>query len=129
MRRSKTDDDRAEGAMWRDFGLRKALANMPADSPGRGVIQALLARGSLTEEEGRRFKTQGLRTALANMPADSPGRTVVEALLAREADAETTSPPASDRDLPEQLERLASLRDRGQLTDAEFHAAKQKLLR
>ncbi len=62
------------------------------------------------------------------MPADSPGRTVVEALLAREADSETTSTPASDRDLPEQLERLAALRDRGQLTDAEFHAAKQKLL-
>jgi hypothetical protein len=115
--------------MWRDFGLRKALANMPADSPGRGVIQALLERGSLTQDEARRFKTQGLRTALANMPAASPGRAVVEALLAREAESETTPTPARNQDLPEQIERLAALRARGQLTDAEFDAAKQKLLR
>src|SRR5437763_1305402 len=78
-------DDSAEGAMWREFGLRKALANMPADSPGRAVIETLLARGTLTPEEAQGFKTQGLRTALANMPTDSPGRAVVEALLARES--------------------------------------------
>ena len=89
MRSEASDDDRAEGAMWREFGLRKALANMPADSPGR---------------------------------------TVVEALLAREAKAKTTPAPANSGDLPAQLERLASLRERGQLTQEEFEAAKHKLL-
>src|SRR4051812_14284034 len=78
---SRHDD--AEGAMWREFGLRRALANMPRRSPGRAVIEALLARGSLTEEEERRIRGEGLRTALANMSPDAPGRAVVEALLAR----------------------------------------------
>ena len=73
MRRSKTDDDRAEGAMWRDFGLRKALANMPADSPGRGVIQALLARGSLTEEEGGASKHRAYGQHWRTCPRTRPG--------------------------------------------------------
>jgi hypothetical protein len=42
----KHDEDSAEGAMWRQFGLRKALANMEPDSPGRAVIENLLARGT-----------------------------------------------------------------------------------
>src|SRR5438067_11280071 len=83
------DSETAEGALWREFGLRKALANMPSHSPGRAVIEALLARGTLTPEEGRRFQKQGLRTALANMPADSPGRHVVERLLAAESSDRT----------------------------------------
>ena len=74
----REDDDNEEGQMWREFGLRRALASMPKDSPGRPVVEALLARGSLTPEEQRRFKIRGLSTALESMPADSPGREVVE---------------------------------------------------
>jgi hypothetical protein len=135
------ENESAEGAMWREFGLRKALANMPRHSPGRAVIEALLARGTLTPEEGRRFKTQGLRTALANMPTDSPGRAVVERLLAAESSSqranldegegvpsESTATTAARPDLPEQLERLAGLHAQGHLTDKEFESAKRKLL-
>ena len=89
MRNEASDDDRAEGAMWREFGLRKALANMPADSPGRAVV---------------------------------------EALLARDAEARPGPAAANGGDLPSQLERLASLRERGQLTQEEFESAKHKLL-
>ena len=105
------------------------------------MIEALLARGTLTPEEGRRFKAAGLHTALANMPVDSPGRAVVEALLANEAPSqaeaqndearvvpEVTPPPTIGSDLVEQLERLVSLRERGHLTDADFEAAKRKVL-
>src|ERR1700694_5226102 len=108
------ENERGEGAMWREFGLRQALASMPRHSPGRAVIEALLARGTLTPEEGRRFKMQGLRTALANMPADSPGREVVERLLAAKS-SETATPPAAAPDLTEQLERLVGLHERGHL--------------
>ena len=134
-------DDRAEGAMWREFGLRNALSHMPADSPGRAVVEALLARGTLTAEEGRRFKARGLRAALANMPAESPGRAVVEALLAREThgqpgrldedeevETEIRHAPTGRIDFLEQLERLVALRERGDLTAQEFEAAKRKLL-
>jgi Short C-terminal domain len=135
------ESESAEGAMWREFGLRRALANMPSHSPGRPVIEALLARGTLTAEEARRFKKQGLRTALASMPADSPGRLVVQRLLAaqssgangdvheaEESASAGSSMPASRPDLATQLERLVSLHDRGHLTDREFEAAKQRLL-
>ena len=135
------DRETAEGALWREFGLRKALANMPSHSPGRAVIEALLARGTLTPEEGRRFQKQGLRTALANMPADSPGRLVVERLLAAESSGQNvldegedvaasggTATPAPRPELTEQLERLVSLHAHGHLSDKEFEAAKHKLL-
>jgi Short C-terminal domain len=89
MRDEASDEDRVEGAMWREFGLRNALANMPADSPGRAVV---------------------------------------EALLARDTKAGKTQAPANEGDLPAQLERLAALRERGQLTQEEFEAAKRKLL-
>jgi hypothetical protein len=46
----KHDEDRAEGAMWREFGLRNALAHMEPDSPGRAVIENLLARGRLARD-------------------------------------------------------------------------------
>jgi polyhydroxyalkanoate synthesis regulator phasin len=133
-------ENEAVGAAWREFGLRKALANMPANSPGRPVVEALLARGKLTPEEGRRFKAQGLRAALASMPSDSPGRVVVQELLDRtlrhgeEGDIDDDDGPrarSTDRgraDLAEQLERLARLRESGHLTDKEFDAAKRKLL-
>src|SRR5919199_6852839 len=135
---------RSEDEMWREFGLRNALAHIPRRSPGRAVIEALLARGSLGEEEGRRFKIEGLRNALAHMPPDEPGRAVVEALLARErgrlaavdeseaadtrAASESVAQPAAPTDLPAQLERLVVLAQRGHLTDGEFEAAKRKLL-
>ena len=89
MGHEASEDDRAEGAMWREFGLRNALANMPAGSPGRAVV---------------------------------------EALLARDANAGTTPAPSSGGDLASQLERLVSLRERGQLTQEEFESAKRKLL-
>jgi Lon protease-like protein len=129
--------------MWREFGLRTALAHMPRHSPGRAVIETLLARGSLTDEDGRRFKMEGLRTALAHIPPDEPGRAVVEDLLAREraraaatSEAEVAETPADEpvaqpaarTDLTQQLERLASLHERGHLTSSEFEAAKRKLL-
>src|SRR5689334_3838935 len=132
----------AEGAMWREFGLRNALAHMPANSPGRPVVEALLERGTLTPDEGRRFKAQGLRAALASMPADSPGRVVVQSLLdsetrSREAESsgavdDVRSRPAA-RDTNEStvldsLERLAALREKGHLSEKEFEAAKRKLL-
>jgi Short C-terminal domain len=137
--------DGPEGAAWREFGLRQALAHMPRTSPGRAVIEALLARGSLTDEEGRRFKAQGLRNALASLPPDSPGRVVVETLLARDVDrrasgpepqaaaddrcvAEPVAPRAEQADLLGRLERLVSLHERGHLADREFEAAKRKLL-
>jgi hypothetical protein len=120
-------DNDAEGAMWREFGLRRALANMPADSPGRPVVEALLARGTLSPEEGRRFKTRGLRAALASMPSDSPGRVVVQALLDRE-ESRTPRRESSRADVLDDLERLIDMRERGHLTDAEFEAAKRKLL-
>jgi Short C-terminal domain len=141
-----TTENDTEGAIGREFGLRRALANMPRHSPGRAVIEALLARGTLTAEEARRFKAEGLRTALQNMPPDSPGRTVVEALLARESREHTgqepveaieadalTSPEAASAhpgrvDLVDQLQRLGDLRERGHLTDSEFEAAKRKLM-
>ena len=78
--------------------------------------------------EGVRWREFGLRNALAHMPADSPGRSVIEALLARDAAAGSPSTPEVGGDLVGQLERLASLRERGQLTQAEFELAKQKLL-
>src|SRR5690348_6331799 len=109
-----------EGAMWREFGLRNALAHMPANSPGRPVVEALLERGSLTAEEGRRFKAQGLRAALASMAADSPGRMVVQSLLDTElrssqlednTSSDEVSPRAQSREAPgsgvlDALERL-----------------------
>ena len=139
MRRRERD---AEGAMWREFGLRNALAHMPANSPGRPVVEALLARGTLTPDEGRRFKAQGLRAALASMPADSPGRVVVQSLLdsdvaSREAESSGALDEVSSRkasrgtsgsNVPDSLERLAALREKGHLTDREFEAAKRKLL-
>jgi hypothetical protein len=132
----------AEGAMWREFGLRNALAHMPANSPGRPVVEALLARGTLTPDEGRRFKAQGLRAALANMPADSPGGVVVQSLLDSElrqgqphsmGTAEGVAPqnPSKETrgsDVLDALERLVALREKGHLTDREFEAAKRKLL-
>lgn len=139
--------DRSEGDLWREFGLRNALAHMPHSSPGRAVIEALLAQGRLTDEEGRRFKAAGLRNALAHMPPDSPGHAVVEALLAREvrreaeADALSSDEPEPPRrqpsaaakqgahaDVLDDLERLVRLREQGHLTDQEFDAAKRKLL-
>jgi hypothetical protein len=133
------DGDRAEGAMWREFGLRRALDHMPARSPGRAVIEALLARGRLTPEEARQFKRRGLRSALASMPADAPGRAVIEQLLARESaggaieQAPDVAPERSrtqpgPTDLAERLERLAALRERGHLSEREFELAKRKLL-
>ena len=135
---------RSEDEMWREFGLRNALARMPRRSPGRAIVETLLARGSLSEEEGRRFKIEGLRNALAHMPPDEPGRAVVEALLTRErgrlaaadepevadtrAASESVAQPAARTDLLEQLERLVGLHERGHLTDGEFEAAKRKLL-
>jgi hypothetical protein len=140
MLASRRDRD-AEGAMWREFGLRRALANMPSDSPGRAVVEALLARGTLTEEEGRRFKRRGLRAALDSMPSDSPGRVVVQALLDRElrpgrsddADVEdfdrpTVAESKGGGQVLDNLERLVALRERGHLTNEEFEAAKRKLL-
>jgi hypothetical protein len=137
--------DGPEGAAWREVGLRRALAHMPRTAPGRAAIEALLARGSLTDEEGRRFEARELRHALASMPPDSPGRVVVETLLAREVDrpasgaepqadaadrsgAEPVAPRAERADLLGQLERLVSLHERGHLTDREFEAATRKLL-
>jgi hypothetical protein len=128
--------------MWREFGLRNALAHMPANSPGRPVVEALLARGTLTADEGRRFKAQGLRAALASMPADSPGRVVVQSLLdsavrAQEPDSSVGVDDASSRsasrstssgNVLDSLERLAALREKGHLTEREFEAAKRKLL-
>ena len=86
---SAHDDDRAAGKVWREFGLRKALADMPSDSPGRRVVEALLAG-----------------EARGDIPTESFAQV----------------------DLVYQLERLASLRERGQLTEAEFATAKAKLL-
>jgi hypothetical protein len=121
-----------EGALWREFGLRQALAHMPRRSPGRAAIEALLARGTLTHQEEQQLKAHGLRTALENMPADAPGRAVVEALLADELRRRPEEAgPAEEHEraeLVEQLERLAALRDGGHLSDAEFEAAKRKLL-
>jgi hypothetical protein len=130
--------------MWREFGLRNALAHMPANSPGRPVVEALLARGTLTQDEGRRFKAQGLRAALASMPADSPGRVVVQSLLDSELRSRAAEASASDAvdemssrnagkatstsTVLDSLERLAALREKGHLTDKEFEAAKRKLL-
>ena len=124
--------------MWREFGLRNALAHMPANSPGRPVVEALLARGTLTPDEGRRFKAQGLRAALASMPADSPGRVVVQSLLdsemgSREAEStgvmeDVSSRRAATGTVLDSLERLAALREKGHLSEREFEAAKRKLL-
>ena len=86
---STRDDDRAAGKVWREFGLRKALSEMPSDSPGRRVVEALLAG-----------------EARGDIPTES----------------------FTQVDLVHQLERLASLRERGQLTEAEFATAKAKLL-
>jgi hypothetical protein len=130
---------RSEDEMWRELGLRTALARMPRHSPGRAVIEALLTRGSLSKEDGRRFKIEGLRTALAHMPPDEPGRAVVETLLARErerlaaheptaADKEPPAERGAAPDLLDQLERLAALHESGRLTDHEFETAKRKLL-
>lgn len=52
-----------------------------------------------------------------------------ETTHARAAGAEHSAPPAMDANIGEELERLASLHERGVLTDAEFAAAKKKLLR
>lgn len=135
----KADDP--EGRTWREFGLTQALRNMPSDSPGRAVVEALLARGTLTPEEKRRFKARGLRAALATMPADSPGRVAVEAALARDSrEQPPTSPPDDAHGSPaaasnsghagllDELERLAALHERGHLTAEEFEAAKRILL-
>jgi hypothetical protein len=46
----KREEDRDEDLMWREFGLRNALAHMPSGSPGRAVIESLLARGTLAGE-------------------------------------------------------------------------------
>ncbi len=135
-------DRDAKGAMWREFGLRNTIAHMPANSPGRPVVEALLARGTLTPAEGRRFKAHGLRAALASMPADSPGRVVVQALLDDEmrhrqpADADAIddaaprprSAEARGSDVLDALERLVAMREKGHLTDTEFQTAKRKLL-
>jgi Short C-terminal domain len=130
-KRLDVDEADENGDQWREFGLRNALAHMPQDSPGRAVIEALLARGRLGPEDERRLRARGLRTALANMPPDSPGRAVVESLLARESDADVPPPSRVGREAPdlvEQLERLAALRESGHLSDAEFEAAKKALL-
>jgi len=78
----------ADRAMWREFGLRNALAHMPADSPGRAVVQSLL------DSEMR--------------PRDAEASGGMDEVSSRRAASGTNG-----SDVLDSLERLAALREMG----------------
>jgi hypothetical protein len=52
----------------------------------------------------------------------------IRAWRGRRASVGNQAPPAASESLPDQLERLASMRDRGAITPADYEAAKARLL-
>ena len=81
------------------------------------------------------FGTEMLRRQTAEeFPDTQPGdataamRARISAWRGRRASAGNQAPPAATKSLPDQLERLASMRDSGSITPEDYEAAKARLL-
>jgi Domain of unknown function (DUF4429)/Short C-terminal domain len=93
--------------------------NEPRSRFGRQTIDPTKDENSVVFHYGQRKEFAGLRDA-------------VQAALARPHQPSTAVGPASTEPaqpaIPEQIEQLAALRDKGALTEAEFEAKKTELL-
>ena len=104
---------------------RKPIADLVRETDSAHGLKRSLGAGDLIIESAG---TQGQEVFSDIRKPEHMQRTIYERAEAREGRTSTQAPPPPATSATEELARLADLRDRGVLTEAEFQAQKAKLL-
>ena len=116
--------------MRRRIGRAPLLGTMARTAVVAGTATAV--SGNVAQKQAAQAQAQAQKAAAAQAQADEIAnlRSQVEAMQAAPAPAQAPAPAAAapGDDLMAQLQQLASMHQAGILTEAEFTAAKAKLL-